>query len=139
MRAHFGIGDATMIDSIVIEWPSGIRQYRTGVLPDQILDIEEDIVNAVPDEPHTFNLNVFPNPTSSDIRIEANFRDYLGDMVMEVYGDTGQIVYRAEYTQVGGLWQSNLDLKKLQLIPGQYMIRVSNGVSGEERKVIFIR
>src|SRR5688572_13533533 len=47
MRAHFGLGNASIVDSLVIEWPSGIKQYRTGVLPDQILNIEEDLVNVV--------------------------------------------------------------------------------------------
>ena len=138
MRAHFGLGDATIIDSIVIEWPSGIRQYRTGVLPDQILDIEEDLVNAVPDEFHSFGLKVFPNPTKSDIQIAANFGDHIGDAVIEVIGDTGQIVYRAVHAHTGGLWQDHIDPKGLQLIPGQYIVRVSHGFSVEERKVIFM-
>lgn len=139
MRAHFGLGDATMVDSIVIEWPSGIRQYRTGILSDQIVDIEEDLVNAVPNEHPSFGLKVFPNPANSTIQIEANFGDHLGGMTMEVIGDTGQIVYRSAHTQIGGHWLGNLDLKSLQLIPGQYIVRVSNGVSVEERKVIFIQ
>ncbi|MDO8335465.1 MAG: CRTAC1 family protein, partial [Candidatus Saccharibacteria bacterium] len=73
MRAHFGLGDATVVDSIVIEWPSGIKQYKTGVLPNQILDIEEDLVNAVKEELTTFGLKVFPNPTNSVLQLEAQF------------------------------------------------------------------
>ncbi|MFZ1677695.1 MAG: CRTAC1 family protein, partial [Saprospiraceae bacterium] len=65
MRAHFGLGDATIVDSILIEWPSGIKQYKTGVLPNQILSIEEGLVNAVKDEMPTFGFKVFPNPTHS--------------------------------------------------------------------------
>ncbi len=38
---HFGLGDATMIDSIVVRWPSGIITVLENVTPDQILPIVE--------------------------------------------------------------------------------------------------
>ncbi|HHM21626.1 MAG TPA: T9SS type A sorting domain-containing protein, partial [Bacteroidetes bacterium] len=40
--AHFGLGNATQADNLVIEWPSGGRQVLTNVPPNQILFIEED-------------------------------------------------------------------------------------------------
>ena len=40
-RVHFGLGDATTIDSIELEWPSGIRQKLNNVKTDQILTITE--------------------------------------------------------------------------------------------------
>jgi len=139
MRAHFGLGDAVLVDSIVIEWPSGIVQHMTNVLPNQILAIEEDLVNAVSPERPSFGLKIFPNPTSSSIQLEAHFTNQSNELLLEVFGDTGQIVYSSTFSHVSGLWQHHLDLKKLQLIPGQYIVRLSNGVSGEERKVIFIQ
>ncbi len=38
---HFGLGDATTIDSIVVRWPSGITTVLENVTPDQILQIVE--------------------------------------------------------------------------------------------------
>ena len=138
MRAHFGLGQATTVDSIVIEWPSGIVQHITNVVPNQILDIEEDLVNTVPHERTSFGLVVFPNPTNAGIQLEAHFANHANEVLLEVFGDTGQIVYSSTFSHVGGLWKYQLDLRKLQLIPGQYVVRLSNGVNGEERKVIFI-
>jgi len=40
-RVHFGLGAATMIDSIELAWPSGIRQVLKNVKPDQVLTIRE--------------------------------------------------------------------------------------------------
>jgi len=40
-RAAFGLGDAAIVDSLRIEWPSGIVQVLTGVAPNQILEITE--------------------------------------------------------------------------------------------------
>lgn len=41
LNAEFGLGDATVIDSIRIEWPSGIVQILTDVAVDQFLTITE--------------------------------------------------------------------------------------------------
>ncbi len=137
MRAHFGLGNATIVDSILIEWPSGIKQYKTGVPPNQILPIEEELVNAVKDEVPTFDFIVFPNPTHSIIQLEAHLGDNISDLHLEVFGNTGQVVYRSTFPHKAGLWQHQLDFRKLQLIPGQYIIRLSDGIAGEERKVVF--
>ena len=41
LEAHFGLGDATNIDLVRIEWPSGIVQTLTNVAPRQFLTVEE--------------------------------------------------------------------------------------------------
>jgi enediyne biosynthesis protein E4 len=40
-RAHFGLGDATKITTLRIEWPSGTVQELTNVAVDQILNVTE--------------------------------------------------------------------------------------------------
>lgn len=137
MRAHFGLGDAIVVDSVVIEWPSGIRQYRTGVLPNQILAIEEDLVNTVKEELPSFGFKVFPNPTNSIIHLDAQFNENIKVLLVEVFGDTGQVIYHTSFSNVSGHWQHQLDLRKLQLTPGQYIVSVGNGLSAEERKIIY--
>ena len=42
LRVHFGIGAASVIDSVDIEWPSGAKSHRTNVQPNQILKIVEE-------------------------------------------------------------------------------------------------
>lgn len=42
-RSHFGLGDATVADSVRIRWPSGIVQVLTDVAADQILVVEEEV------------------------------------------------------------------------------------------------
>ena len=39
--AHFGLGDATNVDVLRIEWPSGIVQELQEVAPNQILTVTE--------------------------------------------------------------------------------------------------
>jgi len=42
-RVHFGLGDAWSVDSICIEWPSGIVQKVKNISPNQVLTIKEDM------------------------------------------------------------------------------------------------
>jgi hypothetical protein len=39
--AHFGLSDALIVDSLIVEWPSSIRQVLTDVRSDQLLRIVE--------------------------------------------------------------------------------------------------
>ncbi len=41
LTQHFGLGNATIIDSVKIKWPSGIVQVLTKVNPRQILNVTE--------------------------------------------------------------------------------------------------
>jgi len=41
MRVHFGLGDATSVDTLRIEWPSGAVQVLRDVAAKQFLEIEE--------------------------------------------------------------------------------------------------
>ncbi|UCH10733.1 MAG: VCBS repeat-containing protein, partial [Fidelibacterota bacterium] len=47
LNAHFGLGDATVIDSLQVEWPSGIGQVLTNVAVDQFLTITEEVPPAI--------------------------------------------------------------------------------------------
>jgi len=47
LDVHFGLGDATVADSIEIRWPSGIRQVMTSVPADQVVGVIEDASTAV--------------------------------------------------------------------------------------------
>jgi enediyne biosynthesis protein E4 len=40
-RVHFGLGSASIVDSIELKWPSGIRQVLKNVKADQILTVTE--------------------------------------------------------------------------------------------------
>ena len=41
LYAHFGLGDATRVDEVKIEWPSGTVQSLTNVAPNQFLTVYE--------------------------------------------------------------------------------------------------
>ncbi len=55
LRAHFGLGDATNVTTLRIEWPSGIVQELTSVAANQILTITEP-AQLVPLGPRGFQI-----------------------------------------------------------------------------------
>jgi hypothetical protein len=40
-RVHFGLGEEILVEKLVIDWPSGIRQQLNNVTADQILTVTE--------------------------------------------------------------------------------------------------
>jgi hypothetical protein len=47
LEAHFGLGDASEVDSVRVEWPSGLLDVRTRVAPDGIIRIVESSATPV--------------------------------------------------------------------------------------------
>ena len=69
LSAHFGIGQATTIDQVVIKWPSGIIDTINNVTVNQNLLVVEGSTLAV----NSFNNGVFaiyPNPAKNVVNIQ---------------------------------------------------------------------
>jgi len=72
IRAHFGLGNAGVVDSIKVEWQSGTTEFYINVSTDQFITITEGqgisgLVENNPDE----DIQVFPNPTTGIIIIKS--------------------------------------------------------------------
>jgi len=94
LNAHFGIGQATTIDQVVIRWPSGVVDTFNDVTPNQTLFVMEGSTLAV----NSFNnglFAVFPNPAKNVVNIQ--FKDNLSvtPKLAEVYDLSGRVVLTA--------------------------------------------
>jgi hypothetical protein len=68
LNAHFGIGQATTIDQVVIKWPSGTVDTFNNVTPNQMLNVVEGSTLGV----NSFTTNAFtlyPNPVKNTINL----------------------------------------------------------------------
>lgn len=69
LRAHIGLGDATIIDSLTVEWPSGQSTVMTGVSVKQIIDITEDLPSGF------LRPNFTADTVTEQIPFTAHFKD----------------------------------------------------------------
>ena len=92
LDAHFGIGQATTIDQVVIRWPSGLVDTYNNVSPNQRLIVVEGATLGV----NSFNngvFSIFPNPAKNvvNIQLKANLSVTLKSA--SVYDLTGKVVF----------------------------------------------
>ena len=69
LQANFGLGDATNVDTLRIEWPSGIVQTFSNVAPRQILTVVEHQQTTVPAPPTVTSASV---PTNGVVNLTAS-------------------------------------------------------------------
>ena len=94
LPVEFGIGQAAIIDSIVINWPSGIEQIVTGITPNQILEITEQTTTTedYPNVATTIGLqNNYPNPFNPTTTISFSLQNN-SNVKLSIYNIKGQKV-----------------------------------------------
>jgi len=91
LNVHFGIGQATTINQVVIRWPSGIVDIYSNVSRNQTLAVVEGATLAV----NSFNNTVFsiyPNPAKNSINIQLKNDVSVILKAASIYDLTGKIV-----------------------------------------------
>jgi hypothetical protein len=139
MRVHFGLADAETVDSIIIEWPSGIKQYYTNVPSKQFFMIQEWLANRVDDDILPITFNVYPNPVYGTIQLEAQFKTRVEELQLEIANDTGLTVYRALIAYPGVSWRYNLEISTLNLVPGIYYIKLLTDSQRVTKKIVIAK
>ncbi|HEY1040701.1 MAG TPA: FG-GAP-like repeat-containing protein [Bacteroidia bacterium] len=123
MRAHFGLGNATSIDSVKITWPLGLTEYYTGIAADQFVGYVEGATVGIKENSKKQKLQLFPNPADQLVTVsyakEFASKDKIIILTME-----GKVV--AEIA-TGEAKQVQLDIKKYNLKPGAYTIMLVSG------------
>ncbi len=136
MTVHFGVGDATVIDTLQVTWPGGIQHRQYTVPVDQLLDLSENLASPVPhpgDLPGAGSLQVkscAPNPFNpvTTLRFET-VRS--GRVVVSVYDLAGHRVRNLldEVMPAGPnqvVWNGRDDAGR-SAAAGVYFLRVKSG------------
>jgi hypothetical protein len=127
-RLHFGLGDATVVDSVVIDWPvRGQFVYRH--VPVDVVRVygEGDIALAGEPRPSEQEaaLYVTPNPTLGDFEVVATSTPP-GPLVVDLFDVLGRRVAELRGTSTGQpatlMWSAASDLPA-----GRYVVRLRGG------------
>lgn len=93
-RLHFGLGDASVVDTITVEWPSGLVQTETNLPVDQLLAITEGQTVATPEvtpSPGRLVASAHPNPFRVGTTIRWD-RASNGPVTIRLYDASGRLV-----------------------------------------------
>jgi hypothetical protein len=95
LNAHFGIGQATTIDQVIIRWPSGLVDTYTNVSPNQMLRVMEGSTLAV-NSINNGAFSLYPNPVKHTINITVSNNNPLEFKSAQVFDMTGKVVLDAK-------------------------------------------
>ncbi len=141
---HFGLGDATIVDSLVLIWPSGLIETYTNIEPNKFLALIEGEATALcdhSDDPHRPAAFVlfqnFPNPfnpvtsiswqLSAAVQVELSLYNVLGKKVAVLISErmpAGSHTYRFDGSR---------------LASGIYYCQLRAGDFRQVRKMVLLR
>ncbi|MDA1028822.1 MAG: FG-GAP-like repeat-containing protein [Bacteroidetes bacterium] len=133
---HFGLGSATVVDSLVVEWPSGMVTSIRQIMPNQRLDIIEGRLvtavepgNEIPVEVRP--LQVYPNPVriGDSIQIPSMDASVRRVYFMDILGRT----FSVDDSHRGG----NFVVSDLN--PGSYLLVVERLTGRQAAPVVILR
>lgn len=129
LRAHFGLGDATIIQELSIEWPSGIKDVYQNARVDTIMKAFENVSLGINTHQKKRDLKVYPNPahttlfvTRSSHFVPRNEYQIAGSKYpVEILDLLGRIVLHTE------IIDGKIDIRALR--DGVYLVRVDEEVA----------
>jgi hypothetical protein len=140
---HFGLATKSKIDSLIIKWPSGIKEVYTNVAVNQMLKLKEgdgstDVQQQVTAAPAGFTLGQnYPNPFNPATEIVYQIA-LPGRVRLDVYSLTGQWVTSLvdEFKQPG---QHRARFDANGLAGGVYFYRLTTEQSVQQKKMILVK
>ena len=143
LRLHFGLGNAAIVDSVVIEWPSGIAQNVEGLNVNEFYSVVEDttlisVESAVAIIPSSIRLfQNYPNPFNPNTTIKFALPES-GFVKLSVYDILGsKIIELVDEELPASNYTVNFDGSRL--ISGIYLYKLQADTFVEIRKMILLK
>lgn len=131
IRAHFGLGDASVVDSIIISYPSGIIDVFTQVAANQHCQLTEGqdipcelISNQQETSRPKGSISIHPNPgNASGVIVVYELVNPVAKVRLEVYNAQGQLL-QEKPCHTNGKQQGTIELKTETWPAGLYHISI---------------
>lgn len=127
LNVHFGIGQASIIDQLIIRWPSGIVDTYTNVTPNQLkIVVEGATLSATSFD--TSNFTISPNPAKDYVTITS--KDNMQISEITIFDLSGKVVLQSKNTT------QSIDVSLLN--SGAYLLLIED-VNGNKTTKKFIK
>ena len=117
LSRHFGLGQATQIDSLIVRWPGGTIDKVVNPQINQFLTVTEGlpvgIEEVVSDSPL-----VYPNPVGQRLEIEVSNEGRWSFFLEDIHG--------RRVVGLNGISQSSWSLDVSDLQPGIYVYQIED-------------
>lgn len=130
LRPHFGLGNATNIDSIKVEWLNGIVEYYTNITTNRFITIVQGKGITGINNESLLKINdvlIYPNPASTKITIKIPDEYRNEYFVSYIYDQNGILIYSSNN-------EKEIDIKELTI--GTYTIKLKVGKSYYTQTII---
>jgi hypothetical protein len=141
LDVHFGLGDATVFDSVRVEWPSGNVDVLTNLPADRYTNLAEGVTTlGVPDAPASLRLDLTLAPQPARGAATLRFRLPAAGVSRVVLLDVGgRVVAVAEGGPREAGWHTVPVPGVAQAKPGLYFVRVETAVSTGVGRMVVLR
>jgi hypothetical protein len=143
LNASFGLGDASIIDTIEIDWIKGYKEYLTNVSTNQFLEIKEKANNSDATDSTKYILEKYqlsqnyPNPFNSGTVITYQIPEE-SFVTIKVYNCLGGLVTElVNEEKAAGIYHINFNPTKLA--SGVYYYRMQSGSYTETKKFMLLK
>lgn len=128
LNAHFGIGEAEEIDSLIVRWPSGTKDMIHNVTINESVLIVEGTENLSVLEQSGIKIKLYPNPTLNQLSIQNG--EFILKEKVYIISQLGQVLktYDAE--------KNKFDVSSLS--PGMYVFIIED-LSGKRFSEQFLK
>ncbi|MEO6166162.1 MAG: FG-GAP-like repeat-containing protein [Chitinophagales bacterium] len=92
LTAHFGLGSATSVDSMIVQFPAGNDTVLLNVAADQQILVTESSVTGVENVKNYASISCFPNPAHDSFFILLGNRFLMDEKTIRLYDVTGNLV-----------------------------------------------
>lgn len=125
MIAHFGLGDATTVDSIEVIWPAGGNQYLSNVSANQQVEIEESLVNAINHDSQfeKSTMLISPNPidkNAGQLQVSITHQSAVINAQLMIYDSLGQLLIKNDLQLKPDKAVFQVDIENQNFVPGIY-------------------
>ena len=147
LRAHFGLGNATMVDSVRIEWPSGHVDTFTDMSVDEFFIATENsslVISPVSDEkssllPQDVKLYVnYPNPFYESTMLRFELPSTM-EVQLHVFDVLGREVVTMVNSEIMGAGKHEVSFEATGLPPGVYIARLQAGFIAKVQSMILLQ
>jgi len=130
--AHFGLGTATIVDSLIINWTNGLQEKLTNITPNQTLYLTEGLITHLnPVFAASTQLNAMPIPAQQTLFIQYQMNTPQ-EASLSLSNALGQIVWTTSINQS----KESLQIATDHLPNGFYLLQLNTTDEQAVKKII---